>query len=258
MSNDNQDRVHAATVTRLDQARRDGLVAKSQELSAAIQLLLAVLAAYFLAQGFLAQLTNLTVEIWSESAKTAFTADDFQFQIQRLGIALFWLLAPFLVLVFVFSVLSNMVQTGPIINARPVVPDPSRLLPSQRLRRLFSLPTMSRAVFGIPKVALAVSVAIAALWLQREHVFGLADVQVNEMVSQLTSILFHVAFWIAGALLVTSMLDYWIERVAYRQRLRMTNQELQDEQRMQNVDARLTQKRRQFHGELAIRPQRPV
>lgn len=59
-----------------------------------------------------------------------------------------------------------------------------------------------------------------------------------------------VAAWVAVALLLISGFDYALERASYAARLRMSDRELRDEQRTQNVDPVLTSRRRQIHRDL--------
>lgn len=250
MSDQNRDAAHAATASRLDRAKRDGDVARSRELVSAIQLCCIVLAMYWLSSGLLGTATEFTTNLWSGELNYNFDVDEMQQKTMGASAALAQMLLPFLGIVLVAVVLSNWSQTGPMFLPGKVVPDVGRLSVADWFRRLFSGPSFVRAVFGLPKFMIVLATASLVLWVRRTELVMLSGLEVESLVPAMIDLVFCVAGWIAGTLLVISSLDYGLERASHANRLRMSDRELRDEQRMQNVDPLVTNRRRQIHREL--------
>lgn len=250
MSESSQDRVHPATATRIEQARRDGNIGKSQELAIAMQLLMALLAIYLLANAFVSQLSQLTTETWSTAVDAQYGVDQFQKQISQVAFRVAGLLLPLLGVILIVSVMSHLIQTGPMLVGDRVAPDVSRLSPVHWFKRVFSISSVVRGALGIPKALIVIGVAVAFFWTQREAVLNMSGLPVRQMVVQLKSIVLGAIGCVAASILVTSLLDYALERYDNWQRLRMSEQEFRDEQRMQSVDPQITTKRRSIHQDL--------
>ena len=250
MSEQNRDAAHAATATRLDRARRDGDVARSRELVSAIQLCAIVLAMYWLFSMLISTATEFTTNLWSSELNYSFGASDLQQQLVTASTALAQMLLPFLGIVLIAVVVSNWSQTGSMFLPGKVVPDVGRLSPADWFKRLFSGPSFVRAVFGLPKFMVVLATATLVLWVRRTELVMLSGLEIESLIPAMSNLVFCVAGWIAATLLVISSLDYALERVDHATRLRMSDRELRDEQRMQNVDPIVTNRRRQIHREM--------
>jgi flagellar biosynthetic protein FlhB len=67
------------------------------------------------------------------------------------------------------------------------------------------------------------------------------------MVTKMFSLILTVTFHVALALLVTSVADYWLKFIGHQRRIRMTDQQLRDELRMQNGDPQIHARRRRMN-----------
>ena len=250
MSENNQDAAHAATAARLDRAWRDGDVAKSRELAAAVQLVFVIGSMYWLASNFFGRSANFATEPWSSELAYDYNTADLQQQLVSAGVSLAAMLLPLLGVVLVSVVVSNLMQTGPMLQGKRVQADVTRLSPANWFKRLFSGPSLARTILGLPKFLIVISVSVAVLWAQRNELVYLSTLDVGALVREMTSMVLGVAAWVAVALLLISGFDYALERASYAARLRMSDRELRDEQRTQNVDPVLTSRRRQIHRDL--------
>lgn len=250
MSENNQDAAHAATAARLDRARSDGDVAKSRELASAVQLVFVVGAMYWLASNFFGRSSNFATEIWSSQLVYDYSATDLQQQFFRAGMSLAAMLLPLLGVVLVSVVISNLMQTGPMLSGKRVQADITRLSPANWFKRLFSGPGLARAILGLPKFLIVISVSVAVLWGRKNDLLLLSALDMDALVPEMTSMVLGVAAWVAVTLLLISGLDYALERASHAARLRMSDRELRDEQRTQNVDPVLTARRREIHRDL--------
>ncbi len=247
MSEYSGDQVHPATPARREQARRDGEFAKSHELAAAVQMTGAVGVAYL----FFGQLANWlrqsTTEIWSISdVKTSVSVMEITGQFQKLVFTSLLALAPIVVMLLLAGIASHWCQTGPLFLSRKIAPDVGRLSPTHWVRRLFSVGTLAIPLVGLPKTLLAAIVMMVGCWCYREQFFLLGSLPADQMVRAMFLLTLKICSLVALMLLVASLLDYGTKYLSFQQRIRMSDQQLRDEVRMQNGDPRVSAQRREL------------
>ncbi len=243
------DQIHPATPTRLEQTRRDGKVAKSAELAGAIQLFGGTVVLFVLAGGVASWLLGWTRQSWLNQAESIRVADPVV-QMQSLSFLFLTVVAPILVLLLVLGVVSHWIQTGFVFSPQVVTPKLERVSPLRWFRNLFSLSTMGQPFVGFPKTIVCLVVATWMCWLNRELMFSLATMPVDQIVEKLFGFILQVSFSVAVAMLIVSLVDFVMARYSHHQSLKMTDQELRDELRMQNGDPEVQNRRRQFHQEI--------
>jgi flagellar biosynthetic protein FlhB len=245
MSDFSGDQVHPASPARREQARRDGDYAKSHELSAAVQMIGAVVVAYLTFGPLAKWLRMWTTEIWTApTALTKVTASDVSSQLSRLAFSSISVLLPIAALMFLVGVLSHWCQTGPVFLTKPLAPDATRLSPNRWFGRVFSLSTLAFPLIGLPKALLALVVMAVSCWFHREQFFALGSFPANVMAQQLFSLVLLVCSHVAITLLLASFLDFGLKYLGFQKKIRMTDQQLRDETRMQNGDPQISAQRR--------------
>jgi flagellar biosynthetic protein FlhB len=247
MSEDSEDQIHVATPARREEARRDGDIPKSFEMAAALQLIGALAAAYLLLGQVGQWLRSWTTETWSDAgSRLTLTSSEFSEQMQSTINASVSVLLPIMVVLFLIGIASHWLQTGPVFLSKKIVPTPSRLGPGNWKRQVFSLSSLAFLFVGIPKVAVAAAVLLTSSWFHRDEFFLLANSPADAMVAKMFSLILTIAFHVALALLVTSAADYWLKFASHQRQLRMTDQQLRDELRMQNGDPQTRVRQRQL------------
>ncbi len=248
MSEFSGDPVHPASPARREQARRDGDHAKSHELAAAVQMIGAIGVAYLTFGPLAGWLRLWTMKIWSPSAAlTKMNASDVSSQLSSLVFSSLSVLVPIAALMFLVGVASHWCQTGPVFLTKPIAPDATRLAPGRWFGRIFSLSTLAFPLIGLPKSLLAVVVMVVSCWINRELFFGLGSYPAEMFAQQLFSIVLLVSSHVAITLFLASGLDFAMKYVSFQQRIRMTDQQLRDETRMQNGDPQISSQRRALH-----------
>jgi flagellar biosynthetic protein FlhB len=247
MSESAGDQVHDATPTRQLQARRDGDVAKSFEFAAAIQMLGAITSAYLLFGQVGFWLRNWTSTSWSNAGSNiSVNSAEITEQIQDVLFSSLGVLFPLMALLMFVGVGSHWIQTGPMFVAKRVAPDATRLASGSWRRNLFSVSGFAYLIVGIPKTVVAGVAVAASAYLHRNDFFALANYSPDAMVSKLFTLVITVVFHVAFAMLIVSLADWWLKTLSHRKRLRMTDQQLRDELRMQNGDPQVRARQRRM------------
>lgn len=246
MSDSMEDRIHQATPSRRQQARQNGDIVKSHEMAAAVQMLGAIAITYYLLGGVSNWIRNWTAEVWTSApGNLNMSNQEFTEQIQLTILGAVTHLAPLLCLLVVAGVVSHWIQSGPLLLPGRVSPDPTRLA-SGAWRNIFSFSGFFTIITGIPKTILAGIAGGTSIWIQQASFFQLANLPIDLMAAKLLGLVLGVSLHVAITLLFASTLDFFMKFISHENRLKMTDQQLRDEMRMQNGDPQIHRRRQEL------------
>lgn len=247
MTDSRDDQIHEPSATRLQQARSEGDIAKSFELAAALQMIGALLACYLLLSNVGVWIQSWTSQSWSTAgSKLSLDSSELVGQLQNLSATTLAALAPLMMLLLVIGIASHWIQTGPLFLPKKAAPDLERLGPGNWRQKMFSLQGFAFLLVGVPKTVVAFGVLGVSSWCHRNQFFEMASYPVDVLVQHLFSLVLTIVLHVALALLVASLLDYWLRYLAHRRSLHMTDQQLRDELRMQNGDPQVRARQREW------------
>ena len=227
--NSAQEKTEAPTARRLNKAIKDGEVARSVELPAAVVVigtlllllltgpwLIERLAALF-AQGFALDLRSLRQPELMISA----------FGNQLL--ALFLLTVPLLVYTLVAAVISSGMTGGHHFSLKAVQPKASKLNLISGLKRMFGV----RAAVELGKAIMKFGLVATVLWISimnhMDTLMQMGRMHLEPALTAAAGIILESAVWVALSLAFIAMIDVPYQKHAYMKRMRMTKQEVKDE-----------------------------
>jgi flagellar biosynthetic protein FlhB len=247
-----QEKTEAPTPRRREEARRQGQVAKSTDLSAAVILLGGLLFVALMSDSILGRLLDITRYCLGGNAYEIASPRDMMtttYNVMSLAVKI---VLPVLFTVLVLALLSVLVQVGFMITFEPLKPSFSKINPISGLKRMFSGKSFMQLVMGIAKAGLLAVVAYYSLkskvplfayacYLDHVNVVGLA-----------ATTLFTLSLRLAITLLVLAILDYFYQRYRHEKDLKMTKEEVKDEMKNMDGDPKIKQKRRQVQMQMAM------
>jgi flagellar biosynthetic protein FlhB len=139
----------------------------------------------------------------------------------------------------VSAIFANVVQTGFLFTTKPLVPDFSKIVPRfgrYFQRTLFSMEGLFNFAKSLVKMAL---IGVVAFFLIRSHVKELANLQTASLwqgITLVSSLAIRMLIIAALLLLLLSIPDFFFQRWQYRQSLKMSRQEVKEEQKMYEGD----------------------
>ncbi|MFZ9679242.1 MAG: flagellar biosynthesis protein FlhB [Quisquiliibacterium sp.] len=227
--NSAQEKTEAPTARRLNKAIKDGEVARSVELPAAVVVigtlllllltgpwLIERLAALF-AQGFALDLRSLRQPELMISA----------FGNQLL--ALFLLTVPLLVYTLVAAVISSGMTGGHHFSLKAVQPKASKLNLISGLKRMFGVRAAVELGKAIMKFALVATVLWISIMNHMDTLMQMGRMHLEPALTAAAGIILESAVWVALSLAFIAMIDVPYQKHAYMKRMRMTKQEVKDE-----------------------------
>ena len=249
MASDGGERTEQPTPSRLREAREQGQVARSQDLSAAILLLGALLALNALGPGLFDAMLNMTREIGMSYVITPSSLDAWAARIGARAIAA---VVPFLLTLLVLAAIAHVGQTGLMYTPKKLVPDLQHLNPMKGLKRLFSTDSLMRTGMGLLKMAVVAAVAWSVISGSILSVLRSGGLEPLGVYYAATELMFMFALRLAVLLLVLGLIDYFYQRYRITEQLKMTKEEVRDEMKRMEGDPMIKARRRQVAQKLAM------
>jgi len=243
-------RTEQPTEHKLRRLREEGQVPKSQELVGAITLFLPALMLLFLAPYMLRTCVEMLRFFFLRSTeldptKDAIIVGAFFNYLARLAL-------PILIVAVFSAIFSNVVQVGFMFATKPLIPDFSKVLPrfGQYFKKIFSVEGLFNFGKSIIKMLIIGSVAF---FLIRSDIEKLANLQKAGLWLGLTtvaSLAIRMLLISSLLLLVLSIPDLLFQRWRFRERNKMSRQEMKEEMKMYEGDPQVRNRIRSRFREL--------
>lgn len=223
------------TAKKLDDARKEGQVAKSQEIATAFSLLVLFLILRF-GYGFMGEnFVGIFNRVYNNIPNIARTYDGrlpWAYIVSTLNNAIFTLLllcAPFFLMGFMIALLCDIVQVGFKPTAKPLQPKLSKLNPISGMKKIFS----SRKLFELAKSILKLVIMAAVIYSffigREESMFLLYDMPLKQAIGLMGDLIISLGLRIAAAYMVIAFADLIYQRRKFNKDMMMTKQEVKDE-----------------------------
>lgn len=248
MTNSDAEKKHPASPTKRKRAREAGQVARSHDLSSSLVLLLGLVLLWWSGPRILAALASV---MHSSLSERAYLNLDSQTATQLLASAA-WrcgeALWPMMVGVCGVALLNNWIQAGRILAPQALSLQWERISPAQGLQRLTSPPNLARLGFGLIKVLAIVLIVVCGLWGRWQGLLTTHDLSLPQLMQVAWNTLFTICLEIAVALLLLAVADYGFQWWQLERSLRMTDEELREENKANQGHPQLTSQRKRRRG----------
>jgi flagellar biosynthetic protein FlhB len=247
------ERTEQPTSKRREEARREGRVAKSVDLTLAVGLLGALgfhglMAGSFLADALATVQHGLGVRLAGD-----FTIDGAMTLAAETGLAVARLAWPFVVLPAVVTLAVQLLQTRFVVAPKALRPQWNRLSPRQGLGRLFSwrgVVEWLKAVFKVAGVGLFAYLTVRADW---PMLLTLGAGGAQTTVATLGRVVWDLWLAVGLSYLVLAGLDYAYQWWEHERSLRMTKKELREEVKHTEGNPLLRGRMRALHKQMSTR-----
>ena len=235
------------TTKKLSDARKNGQVAKSTDLTTAFCMLVIfiILKQYLgtLGNDFLEQFHFFYSKI-SDYTNTNFTL---QLACATAGEAIKSILImalPFLVILFALTVIVFLMQVKWKISFEPMKPKIDKFSPINGIKRLFSVQKLIELLLAIAKITIMVYVVYSYLidkWTLIRDMYHYTLAQGIELIGD---IIVNIGIRISACFLVIGFADYMYQRWKFHNDMKMTKQEVKDEYKNSEGDPKIKSQQR--------------
>lgn len=247
------------TAKKLQDARKEGQVAKSKEVTSAFELL-----AFF-----------IVLYVWVEYMGTFFVGDMYDVYSQipeyvkmydgyiqdqtfsaifvKSMLRILLTMAPFLLVGFLVAFLTNVLQVKWRPTTKPLQPKFSKLNPISGFKRFFSVNSLVELVKSLLKLGLIGYVVYSYLRDNMPSLYLFYDISLNQGIMQIGTLVVNLGIRISLFYMIIALLDYVYQKVKFKKDMKMTKQEVKDEYKNQEGDPQIKSKQRQRMQEASRR-----
>ncbi len=218
------------TSKKLNDARKDGKVAKSKELTAAFELitLFLVLKIFtsFIYNGFLTSFQFVYTRIPEFLEMSSFAMSSFLFTII---VESFKIVLPFFVFGFTICFLANVLQFGFKATSKPLQPKPDKFNPINGFKRILSKESFFELIKSIAKLGVIAYVAYISVRKNSDELFVLYDIPLMQAIILCGQVIVDAGLKIALVYLIVGIADFIYQKHKFHEEMKMTKQEVKDE-----------------------------
>jgi type III secretion protein U len=241
------DKTEPPTQKKIRDARKEGNVAKSKELTGTV-LLMGWLAGGWLMLGLMYNKMQALFEVSLQSLGQPF--DTAAREVGSVAFdTLLWLTLPLLGLSLFLGVLVEFLQVGPILSFKKVTPKLDNLNPVQGVKKMFSMDNLVELVKSVLKSAALLMIGGVVLWGALPWLLGLITSPPAAIGSAIWYALVRIGIWTIFVFFFVSAVDVWYQKFSYTKRLRMSRRDIRQEVKDNEGDPYIKSRRRQLHQE---------
>lgn len=249
-NNSSQEKTEQPTERRKQKAREEGQTPRSKELTSAALVF----------GGGLLILTS------SHLGEFAFSLMDTHFQLDRkhvtdpmmmtaflkagMEMAIAAIL-PLILIIWTFGLLSSMIPGGLLLSAKAMMPKPSRMNPFSGLKRMFSGHSIVELTKSSLKVMLVFSIMLLVLFFHVPELLEMTRMGLYDAISTGVGTLGMTLLSLGGGLFLIALIDIPFQIWSNVKKLRMTKQEVKDEQKSTDGRPEVKQQIRKVQQEMS-------
>ncbi len=240
------EKTEPATPKKLEDARKEGNVAKSKEIVNAVTLLVA----FAFLKAMVGNIGNGLMDVYKILYERIPTyAEDINVLNAGLILSemiqlLLKILIPFLVVGFVVNFLMEAIQIKWMVTAKPLQPKLNKMSPIKGVKRIFSKQSLMNLLKSIGIIVVCFIVVLNSIDEFKNMILNLYSLELMDAVTSIGEFVFDIAIRISAVYLVIGFLDLVFQRWKFNEDMKMTKQEVKDEYKNQEGDPKVKAQQR--------------
>ncbi len=250
------DKTEEPTAKKLQDARKEGQVAKSQELISGA-MLFALFIAIKLFGGYMA---NSFIKVFyrnygyiSTYAVETPELGNLTSMFGRAMLDILLMTLPIFAFAVVIALLLNIFQVKWKVTSKPLQPKFSRLNPVSGFKKIISPEKLFELVKAIAKIIVIFSVAYSTLMDEIDKLKILYDLELISAVLYISEFVVDMGIKISAVYLLIGLVDYMYQKFKFKKDMKMSKQEVKDEYKQQEGDPQVKGKIKSKMRETSMR-----
>ena len=226
---DQQEKTEEPTARRLEKAREDGQVPRSQELGIAAVMISSMVFLYLSGGWLIGHLSKLFASGFIIERRDIFSPYVGLKQFADIGRDSFLVIVPLLLLTFAVAILASSAMGGLNFAWKAAAPKASKLNPLTGLTRMFGLRSVIELVKSILKFCLVAAVLAYMVYDFADDLIVLSAMSFEPAIAAAGHMVGLTSVLVTITLVVIAMIDVPFQSFEFTKRMRMTKQEVKDE-----------------------------
>lgn len=250
------DKTEEPTHKKLTDARKEGQVAKSQELINGAMLF----SLFIVIKLFGGYLANGFIKVFHKNFRYIGT---YTTEMPELGmmtsmfgqamIDILLMVFPVFAFAIVVAVVLNCFQVKWQITTKPLQPKFNRLNPISGFKRIFSASKLFELVKDVAKIAIIFYLAYSTLEEEVENLKILYDLDLMQAVLYISDFVIAMGIKISAVYMLIGLVDYIYQKLKFKKDMKMSKQEVKDEHKQQEGDPQIKGKIKSKMRETSMR-----
>ena len=244
------EKTEPATDKKLKEAREEGKVAKSQEITSSFNLIVLFLVLKFFVSYVGEKIITVITSVYSGMAEFV--------QVNRAGISsiaisaymvkiiIQWLLIvlPFFIFGVLITFLINVIQVGWKVSGKTIQPKFDKFNPINGFKRILSKQSLFELVKSIVKISLIAFVAYTSVKDHASDMFILYEIPLKQALALVGNIIIDTGLKISLVYLIVGIADFVYQKHKFNEDMKMTKQEVKDEYKNTEGDPQIKGRQR--------------
>jgi flagellar biosynthesis protein FlhB len=239
MSENEHNGTEEATPRRRETARRDGKVVYSQDLASAATLLVGCLTLMWTGPAIIHSITAGILYWVRDAPAEDWTQWHTITGARWLSVELFTSCGLLVAVVMITGVALGLAQVGFVVSGKPLQIDFEKLLPTRGWSRVFSVDSGVRGLLGGAKVAVLLTISISFVWFRRSDFRAGRFETLADLAAASWSLALTIGIAMSGMVAGLAVIDYIVKWLQNEKKLRMTREEMKQEQKEDSGDPHL-------------------
>lgn len=234
---DSGDKTEEPTGKRLEEARKEGNIAQTNEAKALASMLAALVVIGILAPGMANDLGGALTRFVAEPHQIAVDADSMQRLLLDVGLAVGKVMAVPMAVVVIFAISAALIQhKGFMWVPKKIAPKFSKLSPLAGIKRLFSAESLMELLKQVVKLGVVGSVMFMMVWKDAKEFIGLPNLDLTSIMAYIHDRAYDLIFVALLMMVVLAVADYLFVHWRWMEKMKMSKQEVKDEHKLQEGD----------------------
>ena len=248
------EKTEQATSKKRDEARKEGQVVQSKDMSSAVSLL----AVFFGIDAFKEYIISTFLEYYNVIAEVMENPDqlsEVSYALKLMGFSIQTMLAivlPVLAVALVTGVVMSYLQVGALLSIKAIQPKLSKISPINGFKRLFSMRSIVEFLKSILKAIILLYITGSYLLSRQNDIMMVFDMNVYQITAIMWDIILNLMIRAVIVLLILGVADYVYKKWQNEKDLMMSKQEIKDEYKMTEGDPQLKGKIKQKQREISM------
>ena len=249
-----QEKTEQPTPKKIADARKKGTVAQSREIPSAIILLTSLGFFFFSGSWMFSNMSDFMGGIFrnigSFRIHDVATASTLSIIILKNVLSI---ILPFMLAVVVAGIVANIVQIGFLFSPEAFSPKLSKFNPISGIKKLFSLKSLVELVKSLIKITFVGGIAYLTIKTEFKTIPTLMQMDIKDIISFIGITSFKICLYVSLALIIMAVLDYAYQKYEHTKSLKMTKQEVKDENKQTEGDPKVKARIRSIQIEMSRR-----
>ncbi|WP_233007988.1 EscU/YscU/HrcU family type III secretion system export apparatus switch protein [Rheinheimera faecalis] len=238
------------TSHKLREARKQGQVAKSQDLSFFFSLLVIVAVFFIFSEKMASDISVISRNLILLSGQIVFSPQVLISLFIDLSMKLIFIVLPIILVIAFFNIFFSVLQTGFVLSGHPLTPDFNRLNPAQGIKKIFSKKTLFEFFKSIVKLAIFGLVWYLTLPSLLENAVGLFSSSPQAVPGYFLYTVGKLLLWFAVSMIPVVLVDYAFTQWDFMKKMMMSKQDVKDEHKKREGSPDIKSKQKKIQKEL--------